>query len=114
MISQKCPKCLSDRVRRGYRPTPLWSKILFRYNLLCDNCNWEFVGFAVPGTVSAKPTKNPKKKQIVKSNDILDEPSSKNSINSLEIEPPENLVGADNLPDKSVEPEQKVKRKSGV
>ena len=23
MISQKCPKCLSNRVRRGYRPTPL-------------------------------------------------------------------------------------------
>ena len=22
-----------------------------RYNLLCNSCNWEFVGFAVPGTV---------------------------------------------------------------
>jgi hypothetical protein len=29
--------------------------------LLCDNCNWEFKGFAVPGTVTNKPTKNPKK-----------------------------------------------------
>lgn len=55
MISQKCPKCLSNRVRRGYRHTPIWSKLLFRYNLLCDNCNWEFIGFAVPGTVSVKP-----------------------------------------------------------
>lgn len=61
MISQRCPKCLSKRIRRGYRPTPLWSKILFRYNLLCDNCNWEFVGFAVPGTVTSKPTRKPKK-----------------------------------------------------
>ena len=60
MISQKCPKCLSNRVRRGYRPTPFWSKILFRYNLLCDNCNWEFTGFAVPGTVTSKPTKRTK------------------------------------------------------
>jgi hypothetical protein len=66
MISQKCPKCLSSRVRRGYRPTPFWSKMLFRYNLLCDNCNWEFTGFAVPGTVSAKPTRNPKKKPVGK------------------------------------------------
>jgi hypothetical protein len=33
-----------------------------RYHLLCDNCNWEFVGFAVPGTVSSKPTKSSKKK----------------------------------------------------
>ena len=61
MISQKCPRCHSDRVRRGYRPTSLFSKIVFRYNLLCDNCNWEFKGFAVPGTVTTKPTKKVKK-----------------------------------------------------
>lgn len=61
MISQNCPKCSSNRVRRGYRHTPLWSKILFRYNLLCDACNWEFKGFAVPGTVTYK-SKNRKRK----------------------------------------------------
>jgi ribosomal protein L37AE/L43A len=61
MISQNCPKCGSSRVRRGYRPTPFWSKILFRYNLLCDTCNWEFTGFAVPGTVSYKPARKSKK-----------------------------------------------------
>lgn len=56
MISQSCPKCNSQRIRRGYRPTPFWLKMLFRYKLLCDKCNWEFTGFAVPGTVSSKPT----------------------------------------------------------
>lgn len=61
MVSQRCPRCASGRVRRGYRPTPIWSKVFFRYNLLCDNCNWEFTGFAVPGTVSTKPTKRQKK-----------------------------------------------------
>ncbi len=61
MTTQKCPRCSSQRIRRGYRPTSLFSKILFRYNLLCDNCNWEFKGFAVPGTVSTKPTKKRKK-----------------------------------------------------
>lgn len=61
MISQKCPKCKSSRIRRGYRPTPIWSKLMFRYNLLCDGCNWEFTGFAIPGTVSNKPTRKPKK-----------------------------------------------------
>lgn len=61
MISQKCPRCQSNRVRRGYRPTSLFSKIVFRYNLLCDACNWEFKGFAVPGTVTTKPTRKPKK-----------------------------------------------------
>jgi hypothetical protein len=62
MISQKCPKCSSRRIRRGYRPTPLWSKLLFRYTLLCDACNWEFQGFAVPGTVTNKPTRKDKQK----------------------------------------------------
>lgn len=61
MISQRCPKCGSSRVRHGYTPTPIWSKFLFRYNLLCDACNWEFKGFAVPGTVSTKPSRKLKK-----------------------------------------------------
>jgi hypothetical protein len=60
MISQKCPKCRSSRVRRGYRPTPFLVKCLFRFNLLCDTCNWEFVGFAVPGTLSSKSKKKKK------------------------------------------------------
>jgi hypothetical protein len=54
MISQYCPKCHSSRVRRGYRETSLLSKIIFRYHLLCDACNWEFKGFAVPGTVGSR------------------------------------------------------------
>jgi len=61
MTTQNCPRCNSKRIRRGYRPTSLFSKILFRYNLLCDNCNWEFKGFAIPGTVSTRPTKKRKK-----------------------------------------------------
>ena len=61
MISQKCPKCKSKRVRRGYRRTHLLSKLICRYHLLCDNCNWEFVGFAVPGTVSSRPKRRKKK-----------------------------------------------------
>lgn len=62
MISQKCPKCNSSRVRRGYRPTPFFLKCVCRFNLLCDTCNWEFVGWAVPGTLSSKPNKKRKKK----------------------------------------------------
>ena len=130
MISQKCPKCLSKRVRRGYRPTPLWSKVLFRYNLLCDNCNWEFVGFAVPGTVTAKPTKSPKKKQTVKLNEASNDHSSNNSVSTLKkeaereeidsLEKEENEEAAEkssaneNLAHKSVKTKKKVKRKSGV
>ncbi|HUR98400.1 MAG TPA: hypothetical protein VMZ26_10085 [Pyrinomonadaceae bacterium] len=63
MISQRCPKCYSTRVRRGYRPTPIWSKILFRYHLLCDKCNLEFKGFAVPGTVNTRGGRGKKKKK---------------------------------------------------
>lgn len=64
MISQHCPKCKSNRIRRGYRPTMFLSKLIFRYNLLCDNCNWEFKGFAVPGTVDARPTKKKKSPSV--------------------------------------------------
>ena len=61
MISQRCPKCHSDRIRRGYRPTPFWSKIVFRYYLLCNECNWSFAGFAVPGTVGKENSHRRKK-----------------------------------------------------
>jgi hypothetical protein len=36
---------------------------LFRYHLLCDSCNWEFAGFAVPGTVASRPAKSSRKRQ---------------------------------------------------
>ncbi len=67
MISQKCPRCRSNRVRLGYRPTPIWSVLVCRFNLLCDNCNWEFAGFALPGTTSPK-----KKKTLKKTSDSPD------------------------------------------
>lgn len=57
MATQKCPRCESSRIRRGYQPTSLFKKLTFRYNLLCDSCNWQFVGFAIPGTVSSKTKK---------------------------------------------------------
>ncbi len=97
MISQKCPKCLSKRVRRGYRPTPIWSKIIFRYNLLCDNCNWEFTGFAVPGTVSAKPTKSAKKNQTVKKNENFKDKPTGIPVVELPQENIEELVSLDTL-----------------
>lgn len=97
MISQKCPKCLSKRVRRGYRPTPLWSKFLFRYNLLCDSCNWEFTGFAVPGTVSAKPTKGGNKSTSVKSNPGLKNKISEKKENNPQTGSSEPVVSLDNL-----------------
>jgi hypothetical protein len=110
MISQKCPKCFSNRVRRGYRPTPLWSKILFRYNLLCDNCNWEFKGWAVPGTVSSKPTKNPKKKPASKTNDSLVDRNSNSSINKLQNEATETVIALDNFAGQGVEAGKKGQR----
>jgi hypothetical protein len=51
MIAQRCPKCRSTRLRRGYTDTPLLLRLIGVYSLLCDNCNLLFKGFAVPGTV---------------------------------------------------------------
>lgn len=53
MIAQRCPKCRSRRLRRGYTDTPLLLRLVGFYSLLCDNCNLLFKGFAVPGTVPA-------------------------------------------------------------
>jgi hypothetical protein len=57
MATQKCPKCGSKNIRHGYRPTHILFKIAFCYNLLCNDCNLEFKGFAIPGTVSRKGKK---------------------------------------------------------
>ncbi len=63
MISQRCPKCKSSRIRRGYRPTPWPLRLIGRYNLLCDDCNLLFRGFALPGTVKSTRTKKKSKSQ---------------------------------------------------
>ena len=113
MTSQKCPKCFSNRVRRGYRPTPFWSKVLFRYNLLCDNCNWEFRGWAVPGTVSSKPTKKPKKNPVNKTNNSFAETSpdadtgSNNGTTNFHQESTENAVSLDNFAGQGVKAQKK-------
>jgi hypothetical protein len=54
MIAQRCPKCKSSRLRRGYSDPPVLLRMIGVYNLLCDNCNLLFKGFAVPGTVPAR------------------------------------------------------------
>lgn len=78
MISQNCPKCQSSRVRRGYRRTRLLKKLMFRYNLLCDSCNWEFMGFAVPGTVTTKPKGHGKKKRTTMTIPVNPQPDVEN------------------------------------
>jgi hypothetical protein len=54
VIAQRCPKCGSSRLRRGYTDTPLLLRMIGVYRFLCDNCNLLFIGFAVPGTVPAR------------------------------------------------------------
>jgi hypothetical protein len=36
-------------------------KTFIPFQSACNNCNWEFRGFAVPGTVSSNPRRNKKK-----------------------------------------------------
>jgi len=48
-------------------------KLLCRFNLLCDTCNWEFVGFAVPGTLSSKSKKKKKKAPAISDETALEE-----------------------------------------
>ena len=84
MISQKCPRCHSNRIRRGYRPTRIWSKLLFRYNLLCNACNWQFKGFALPFTVSNKPHRKKKKQTEVEPATETQKPENSAETNIVE------------------------------
>jgi hypothetical protein len=52
MASQKCPKCGSGRVQRGYQDAPFVLRLFGVQELLCNNCSAEFRGFALPGTTS--------------------------------------------------------------
>jgi hypothetical protein len=58
MISQRCPKCRSSRIRKGYKPTPLLFRLVGIHYLLCNHCNLLFTGFAVPGTVGRSNRKS--------------------------------------------------------
>ncbi len=43
----KCPACRSDRVYKGYRPAPLFLRLLRFHSCLCENCNLQFRGFSL-------------------------------------------------------------------
>jgi hypothetical protein len=53
MTFQKCPKCGSSSLRRGYKRTPLFMRLVGIYYLLCDHCNLLFTGFVLPGTLKS-------------------------------------------------------------
>jgi hypothetical protein len=72
MIAQRCPKCRSTRVKRGYKDTPLILRLIGVYGLLCDNCNLLFTGFAVPGTVPQRGARRRKQQALEDMPDKLD------------------------------------------
>lgn len=128
MATQKCPKCRSRRIRQGYRPTHLLMKLIFRYNLLCDECNWEFNGFAIPGTVGRKTRKkkstsepnNLKDTQgkynqdndILEADELTEEPDEENkSLKPPEIEQIPQLVKINDFQKEKVKVKKKVRVK---
>lgn len=91
MLSQKCPKCNSKRIRRGYRPTSIFSKLFLRFHLLCDNCNWQFKGFAAPGFKTPKQTLSSREKKEVNNSTELKveaQPEIENSKTSQTVSKP--------------------------
>lgn len=51
MFARSCPQCGSSRVQRGFNDPPLLLRLIGIYDLLCNNCDLEFKGFALPGTI---------------------------------------------------------------
>lgn len=105
MATQKCPKCGSQNVRQGYRPTHILFKLAFRYNLLCNNCNLEFKGFAIPGTVSRKTKKKPKSDETSKMKATFEDFTS----NIKEIENSDTLGSTQNMSEISEEVKERKK-----
>ena len=96
MATQHCPRCKSYRIRHGYRSTPFFRKLIFRYNLLCNDCNWEFVGFAIPGTV---PSKTKRKKKL----DEFNEPPKEETNFKLVNEQPKEIDDLEIVPSEKSE-----------
>ncbi|MEA2173481.1 MAG: hypothetical protein QOD00_1073 [Blastocatellia bacterium] len=51
MLAPRCPRCQSSRIQHGYEEESLFLRLLSVRALLCNNCNLEFKGFALPGTL---------------------------------------------------------------
>jgi len=77
MTFQKCPKCGSSRIRRGYKRTPLLMRMFGIYHLLCDHCNLLFTGFVLPGTLKSQHQRKQRgRKEPDKNSKIPVSPSS--------------------------------------
>lgn len=50
-----CPSCGSSRIRRDYRPAPLYMRVLGVRSLLCDYCNRQFRAFSPTPPPSRAP-----------------------------------------------------------
>ena len=51
MFVQHCPRCKSPRIQHGFNDSPLALRLIGIRELLCNNCNLEFRGVALPGAV---------------------------------------------------------------
>ena len=51
MATLKCPRCASARVQRNFGDAPFLLRAVGINDLLCNNCNAEFRGFAPPGMI---------------------------------------------------------------
>jgi hypothetical protein len=56
MFAQWCPRCRSRRVQLGYNETPILLQLICVHEILCNNCNLEFRGFALPGALKRVPS----------------------------------------------------------
>jgi hypothetical protein len=59
LLVQKCPRCESGRIKRGYKDVPLFTRLTGQCELLCTNCNLEFSGFALIGLIGRNKVWDP-------------------------------------------------------
>jgi hypothetical protein len=56
MFTSSCPRCGSQRIQRGFYDPPLYLRLAGVFDLLCNNCNFEFRGRSLPGLHSRRPS----------------------------------------------------------
>lgn len=56
MLTPRCPRCKSRRIQHGFNDAPLGLRLVGIRELLCNNCNLEFKGFALPGSLKRVPS----------------------------------------------------------
>ncbi|MEP7341384.1 MAG: hypothetical protein ABI977_26880 [Acidobacteriota bacterium] len=96
-----CPSCGSSRIRNGYKPAPLWLRLIGVRGLLCDGCNFPFRAF------SPLPPKSRRPHHVQRKADVFN-PAPMVDLTQIRPKPPVEKPGSQAIHPQVEKPELKV------